>query len=104
MYLYLLPPSSPLAALAARRRSEGLTQASIAARCGLSPSMLGALERGERRATPEHVARYAAALDAAVAEVDAIREKLASLPVPARAMTSADLRAALQPSESGGEA
>lgn len=49
--------------IARARKAQGETMAAFAARCGLGPMHIGAIERGARRnITPETILRIASAL------------------------------------------
>jgi transcriptional regulator with XRE-family HTH domain len=72
-----------------------VTQSAVATAMGVSTSLIGTLERGERPVSESLRDRYAVALSAIEARIDAIRARLDSLPPPARPMTPADLRSAL---------
>lgn len=51
------------------RRAKGVKQYELAAKAGISQPFLHDLERGNRNAKPETLARIAAALDCTVAEI-----------------------------------
>jgi transcriptional regulator with XRE-family HTH domain len=77
------------------RYKLGVTQSAVATAMGVSTSLIGTLERGERPVSESLRDRYAVALSAIEARIDAIRARLDELPPPARPMTPADLRSAL---------
>jgi transcriptional regulator with XRE-family HTH domain len=71
----LAPPRVALPRLAALRRRAGLSQVKLAKRAGLTPSTVSKFELGLQQAEPRHVAKLAAALGVAPAELSAPAEQ-----------------------------